>query len=70
METTWKFLSRQADRNAVYCGVSMAGRKYRISRIVVASTGSHFRVVPKDQGQLRAYPRETRQGGKEMAPRP
>lgn len=42
----------------------MAGRKYRISRIVGASTGSHFRVTPKDQGQLRAYPRETRQGGK------
>lgn len=31
------------------------------------SRGIHwksFRVVPKDQGQLRAYPRETRQGGK------
>jgi hypothetical protein len=47
----------------------MAGINYSMSRMIGASTRSHFRAVPTIQGQPRVYPRGTGKGEKEMAPR-
>lgn len=53
------------------CRVSTAGRKYKVSRKVVASIRKSFARlylrISKNQGQPKAYPRGTRQGRKKVS---